>query len=67
MGLNQGDRRYIYNWNASTGARLKNGITDIYVAANSISGNTGFVSVEFYFANYESCKNAEKESKAGSF
>lgn len=67
MGLKQNERQYYYEWSPSTGAKMKADLNDVYVSAAGTSSSDGYVSVEFYFDNYDACQAALKASAASAF
>ncbi len=65
MSVNQGDRYYDYTWDLKD--RSINGIDTIYVAAEAIKTDTGYVIVEFLTPLEDICDQAINEIGADVF
>jgi hypothetical protein len=55
MGLLKKDRSLVAFWNASSGAKLPEGLKVVALMTSPINTNTGFVSVEYAFTNEKAC------------
>lgn len=55
MGVLKGERLYSVRWSLKDGSTMKPGLAQIYLSAQVLSQNTGFVALEYYFDNHDVC------------
>ncbi len=67
MGLVRNERYYMYVWQSETGFNPLKNVEQIYVAANALSGNVGYVVVEFYGINNDDCDDLANKAGAEAF
>lgn len=66
-GLRKKERVLQASWNRSSGARLKDGISEILLSAIAKKNDTGYFVLQYRFENYDACKNALAEEESDAF
>lgn len=65
MALLQHERSYQSSWDAKSKASLKDGITEILLTAQALSGDSSFITLQYRFSNWDPCQKEIKDSAAG--
>jgi hypothetical protein len=67
MGLLKKERALMTRWSGKDDLIMKYGIRDIFLAAGATSSDTGYVTLEYYFDNYDACEAEVKDSEKNVF
>lgn len=67
MGLREKERIYAAHWSSSEGLVMKLGIKEIYLAAQALASDRGYVALEYYFDNYSHCQDEVKTAQKSVF
>ena len=64
MSLLKKERVRFVSWKINN---AQHGFSDIYIVAEALSTDTAYVSIEYYYPSFETCKKIAEEGEASSF
>lgn len=66
MAVTKGERSYEASWDADSKSTLKDGISEILLTVNGLGTESGYVTLQYRFDNWDQCKAAMNKSQSDS-